>query len=407
MRPAFEWLWRQAGKIALLAALALPAVLAYLQAGVTSTENRKLAPFPAAPHSWAAFLAVPAQLDAWVDDHFGMRAELVRLHTRLRYAVFGEFPTIQMIAGQHDRLFLAAHGLKLRPYSALTNVCIGSTESEAPFVDYLNTLFDDFHRAGLDPKLLLVPSSPVVHSADVPPWLVDDCARDITPMARALAGSELSEAARASILYPLVAMRQIGARSVLFPTASFHWNGPGLDEVARLSLTRLWGKTPPQLAPLPTRTTVESSDVSWLFPGIETSNPVTRPDLDAAQIEHCYGAGCFPELGDITEKLTDTSRFHNPAAPKRRLLIVSDSFGSKISGWYAAYYGTVEHVCTNGINGLNDAQVERLVRFLFRQRADTDILFLYHDGGIVPGSIRKSLMRLHGSGRLLAAGTPY
>ncbi|MES2262027.1 MAG: hypothetical protein V4724_26195 [Pseudomonadota bacterium] len=385
-----------AGKALLIAALAIPAGVALLHRDAPTAENRNLAPLPVRPSSWPALLAMPAQLDAWVNDHFGLRNALVRLNNQVRFKLFNEFPSIQMAAGQHGRYFLAAHGTNVPPFQALTNVCGKLSTATPQTLNYLNRLFGDFHKMGLQPRLLIVPSSPVVHGADVPAWLVPSCSADETPVTRLLADPRLNAEARDAILFPLGDMREIGKRATLYPLTWFHWSGAGLDEVARLSLTRLFGKSLDDAAPpLRTRTEWLQSDVGHLFPGVKLLSEVTQPDTAASQVDACYGGDCYPEVAEQAKILGDVSRFKNPLAPQRRLLIISDSYGSKISAWYARYYGTVEQVATNNIEQLSIAQLWKLKKFLFRQPADTDILFLYHDGGAAYDTLRFGLQRFH------------
>jgi hypothetical protein len=152
---------------------------------------------------------------------------------------------------------------------------------------------------------------------------------------------------------------------------------------------------PAQDAPaLAQRVRFDQSDVAFLFPGIDTRNRIVEPDLAGAQIDGCYGPACYPELRDLKVALGDASRFRNPNGPKRRLLIVSDSFGSKVSARFAQHYGSVEQIATNAIDQLSDAQMVQLKTLLFRDAGSTDVLFLYHDAGLT-GTIEGGLRRFH------------
>lgn len=383
-----------AAKVALVALLALPAWFTYQQAHQASAENRRLASLPAVPRSWPAALVAPREFDAWVNDHLGYRQSMVKVNDRLHYRLLNDLPTIQLAVGRRGRIFLAAHGKNLPPYSAMTSVCANAAPADAHLAVYLNGLFADFAQMGMAPKMMIVPSAPVVHSDEVPAWLQARCARADTPAAALLASPLLDARAREAIWYPLAEMRAIRSHAGLFPKAWFHWNGPGLDLVARQSLNRLFA-LPAQSAPaLAVRSSIGESDVAFLFPGIDTRNTVVEPDLAGMGIDACYGLGCFPEFSEFGDALRDVSRFRNPNGPKRRLLIVSDSFGSKVSGWYAPHYGTVEQLATNALDQLSDAQIARLSAFLFRDRANTDVLFLYHDAGLT-GTIESGLRRFH------------
>lgn len=395
MRLPFAFLRAHAAKFCVLAVLSGPIAFTFYQGAGQNTENRHLAPAPSLPASWAAFLALPAQTEAWINDHFGMRAGLVELNNWLRFAVFREFPSIQMAAGRNGRLFLAAHGTNVEPYSAATAVCGGKVSASPGTTAYFNQLFADFGRMGFQPRLMIVPSVPAVHSGDMPAWLASRCASNNTAVTGVLADPALTPAARASIFYPLAEARKLAGNEDMYPKTWFHWAGPALGEMARLSLEHFWGAPRAPGAPLPTKSTWMLSDVNFLFPGVQLTSLIVQPDLDAARIEACYGPHCFPEFQGFKAGPQDVSRFSNPAAQQRRLLIMSDSFGSKVSAWYARYYGTVEQVATNSFEHMNDADLAVVRERLFRDAQHTDILFLYHDGGAVYNTLKFGMQRLH------------
>lgn len=376
---------RHSAKIWIIAMLALPAVLS-VQRAMSNAADPNLSQLPARPATLADWTAAPARLTTWVDDHFGGRKNFIRLGTFVRFHLFHEFPTIQMTAGQHGRYFLAAHGTNVAPYQAITTVC-GKGVANATTIPYLNRMFGAFHAAGLQPKLLVVPSAPAVHPEDVPRALVAECSSEHTAVTTVMASPELRAEASANMFYPLREMRQIKKTAILFPDTWFHWTGAGLDQVARLSLTHFWQRPLDQGPALKTRSHLAGSDVSHLFEGISLKSQIVEPDLDASHVKGCFGPDCFPDVA-AARILQDVSRFDNPAAPARRLLIVSDSFGVKIAPWYARYYRQVEHMATNRVDQLTPPQRDELKTFLYRDPGNTDILILYHDGGAMYDTLR-------------------
>ncbi|MBB3121586.1 hypothetical protein [Pseudoduganella violacea] len=384
-------------KAAVVLVLALPAIAGLMKADKSSAENRRLATLPALPHSWQEFLRVPGQLDAWANDHFGMRDGLVRSMTRLRYRLFGEFPTSQVARGRHGRNFLASHSPALPPFSAVTAACGIGTRASPGTVEYINRMFADFHRMGLQPRLLIVPSVPPVYSADMPAWLEQRCASPQTPVTQVLDDPQLVAEARQNIYYPLGEMRAIAARGTsLFPKNWFHWSGPGLGEVAQLSVQHFWqGAAGAAQPPLRTREDWLQSDIAHLFPGLHLGSVVTRPDYEASGVQACRGDACFPDLQGVGDKLGDVSLYRNPAAPARRLVLVTDSFGSMVAGWYARHYRTVEHFATNNMGQLSAEEIGRLKRHLFADAGQTDLLFLYHDGGAIYNVLKAGAEPLH------------
>src|SRR5437764_1188267 len=87
--PALLARYRRYWGILLVGALAVPMALQALQPFAVSSdeEARMLSVAPAWPQSAQDWRALPRRLDRFLADHFGLRAELVRAHGRLRYAV--------------------------------------------------------------------------------------------------------------------------------------------------------------------------------------------------------------------------------------------------------------------------------------------------------------------------------
>lgn len=394
MARSFNWFSKNGAKCAAIALLMIPTVLPHFLVTRIVNENRTLAPRPKLPTNWAQFLTLPAQTDAWIKDHFGFRTELVEANNRLRFEVFREFPSIRMTAGENGRVFVTAHATAAPPFSAVTEICDVNQGTLKEFGAYLNVLFGSFEKMGHTPKLIIVPSAPVVQSADLPQWLRSRCSSNDTPMAELLKSEYINNKVKAAIWYPLEQMRARNQGTEVFPRTWFHWTGPGLEYIAQDSMKNLFPSMPIVAPRLATRTTVQPSDVSQMFPGIDLPSKVTEPDYGASKIQSCYGTTCFPEFKEFAEPLYDASRFHNPAAPDRRLLILSDSFGSYISGWYSRYYRTVEQVATNNVKMLKQEQVKVLGDFVFREPANTDILFIFHDGSLT-GTLRLFLHRFH------------
>lgn len=405
MAKTISTLANYAMKAALVLALGAPAIGSVMSSVGSSGENRNLAAWPGIPHSWKEFLAVPGQLDAWVNDHFGMRNELVIMNNRLRFKLYDEFPTIQTARGRNGRIFLASHATTAQPYSAFTAVCGGNSEASPGTAQYFNQMFSDFRARGLQPHVLIVPSAPAVQSADVPEWLVQRCSSADTPVRRFLRDPQLAPDVRAAIYYPLEEIRKIaGDGESVFPKTWFHWNGAGLSEVATLSLQHFWKPGPG--TPVKSHEEWLISDISHLFPGIAMSSLITLPNMAEAGIDACHGPDCFSEFAEFKELMKDTSHLHNPAAPPRRLLLISDSYGRLISDWYARYYRDVDHIATNNIPQLKPEQLQRVKDVVFRDAENTDVLILYHDGGAIYNALRFGIEPLHQGSNKLAATAP-
>lgn len=400
MASKSNWFSNHGAKCAAIALLALPTALPPLLDTQEMNDNRRMAPPPAIPTTWAGFLALPAQADAWVKDHFGFRRELVESNNLLRFKVFHEFPSVQITAGENGRIFVTAHASHVAPYSAVVEICEVNKPALKEFGAYLNVLFDSFQAMGFAPRLMIVPSAPVVQSADLPHWLRDRCMGSATPMKTLLDSDYINDTVKSAIWYPLDQMRKHDAE--LFPRTWFHWNGPGIEPIAQGSMSRLFPAVHTAAPRLRTHSSVQPSDVAQMFPGIDLPSKVTEPDYAASGIAACHGTTCYPEFKEFAAPLYDASRFTNPAAPDRRLLILSDSFGRYVAGWYSRYYRTVEHVAVNNVKDLKPEQLETLKKFVLREPSKTDVLFVFHDGALT-GTLRLGLQRFHAEQSHVAA----
>lgn len=373
-------------KILLVALLAAPALLV-LPSKHDEGENRHLAPFPSAPDSPAAALRYTGAFDAWANDHFGLRARLVALHTKLDYALWRQFPTHQVIAGRHGRIFTAAFQAEAPPYSGILSVC-GYQATQAPMLAQQIDRFVAQTRArGLDAKLLVVPTSPVVNMEQLPRWLYGLCRDSVTPMSQVLAGP-LAPEVRRQLSYPLAAMREANAREPLFPSTYFHWAGAGPRLVSAWTVQQFWGATPQQATPYVSKVERQPSDISHLFHGLKLESDVETLDWQKSGLELCYGATCFDgPLRPVVEKLREAIRVTNPRGQRQRLVIISDSYGPPAVGWFARYYKEVLLFNTNFLGTLDAADQQLLRSFLFEHRAGDDMLVLYHDATVYAGRL--------------------
>ena len=95
-----------------VAALVTPGVvmLAGVDHEMPAGENRDLAPRPARPDTWAALRAFPAAAAHYFEDHFGLRARLVRWQALLRLRLLGSSASPDVIVGTDGWLFYAGDG---------------------------------------------------------------------------------------------------------------------------------------------------------------------------------------------------------------------------------------------------------------------------------------------------------
>ncbi|MFC7514348.1 hypothetical protein ACFQUU_04960 [Herbaspirillum sp. GCM10030257] len=383
-----------AAKIMVVTVLLIPALLATggRQEGVG--ENRNLANFPERPRDWDSIVKFPAQLDLWINDHFGFRDLLVKLNNRVRYTLFKQFPTMQVIEGKGGRIFLAAHSTAHAPYAAITQACGYEYEHVEGIAKQLSAFDAGFRKLGVDAKMLVAPSSPVLYRNELPTWLAQRCDPSTEPVPRVLASDILTPQARQRVYYPIDDMRAIERTANVIPVTWFHWSGTGPRMVAEASVRHFWDAKARATPTLHTSQQSLPSDIAHLFPGVELNSSVEVADFKASGITECGGPSCYPQLQAAMAKLGDVSRYINPLAPNRRLVMLSDSFGRHIAGWYAPYYREVIHLSTNNLAQLDDSEIHGLRSAFFQSAEHTHVLFLYHDGSLLSGRLAVDLGKL-------------
>ena len=112
MTPRLHPLWSAAVATLFVVALLTPglAMVAGLDHEAARSENRELAARPRRPVSWAEWRAFPAAASHYFEDHFGLRARLVRWQALLRLRVFGVSASPDVIVGRDGWLFYAGDG---------------------------------------------------------------------------------------------------------------------------------------------------------------------------------------------------------------------------------------------------------------------------------------------------------
>ena len=75
-----------------------------------AAENREPARFPALDRSWASLAGYPGGLGRWFGDHFGFRADLVRLNAEGQLFGLDTSPSADVLRGKDGWLFYADDG---------------------------------------------------------------------------------------------------------------------------------------------------------------------------------------------------------------------------------------------------------------------------------------------------------
>lgn len=373
----------------LIAALWLPLAASIWEPGATPLlENRKLASQPPLPRSWSEAVQFPQAADAWAKDNFGFRKPLLVAHNRLRFAVFGEYPSKHLLAGNDGMIFFnfgTSENKRLVPHLCGVNISAAKVSERAAA---LATFLVQMRAVHAESFILAVPDKSRVFPEALPEWVKAECTRATPPLAPIMDQVAQVSGLEGASRYPLAAVR--AAHPPVYPPENFHWTLLGARFVADLIADEMLHRAPTvNLAyhPVP-----GLSDLSSFMPGLSRPIMESLPDFAAADILACQNQpDCFPEFAEAAGKLEQASRFrrhyHLPEAQRRpRLVILSDSFGANIAPGLAPYFAEVWHFSMNSLDRrltpAERAQVRRIIFDLFQP--DT-VLHVYSEAAILWG----------------------
>lgn len=380
-------------KALLVLLLATPAVVT-LDSKQREGENRHLAAPPQRPSSVEEAFKYSAAFDAWANDNFSLRAALVQLNTRIRYRLFGQYPTAQVVQGREGRTFLTTSHPAAPPYAMVFSACGYQTEVNDIIDAHVKRLLSLSRERGIAANLLVVPSAPAVHVDQLPAWASALCHTATPPMQRWLAQQDIAPAVRQQVAYPLEPMRTASRETDLFPRTFFHWGGAGPRLTAEWTLRQFYGVEPSAATRYVSRKEWLPSDIGHLFPGVRRPSEVDVMDMAASQINFCYGAVCFDNPPAILKDF-EVIRLRNPTAPRKRLVMITDSFGPPAAPWFARYYQETVLLNANTLYLVKqETEMEQIRQFVFADAANSDFIVLYHDATVHAARIQQDFSKL-------------
>jgi hypothetical protein len=310
----------------------------------------------------------------------------VWLNGSLRYRLFGEVESDQVLFGRRGRLFLTSHPGH-SPFSLIDAVCgVGIDAAEIrDSARVMAKLLEDARQLVPRSMFIAVPTAPVLYPEDLPPWLAARCgnASPALPAIRdALAAGWPALSGR--MLYPIDTVREVKRSGAAIPRSDFHWSGIAAKAVVEAASEGPLGMA--KRRDIAEHASVAPSDLSGFVPGLTLHSPGTIPDFESAGIRACYGASCLPELAPFASVLRDVGYFRWASGDGATLLLVSDSFGLHTAGYFAEYFSRVIHVNIE-YERLSAEQQQRLRNVLFARFKPDAMVVLFHDAGVRSAAI--------------------
>jgi len=148
-----------------LVAIAVPLLL-FSPAKSTGPEKRVLAPFPAMPRRGHEFYQLPGAFQAYFNDHFGFRDELVRINQDVQFWLFNRSAARQVIIGKDDFLFWSVDRANFR----------GEAKFDADFLESwyqaLKGRRDWLAQRGIAYYFVVVPNKEAIYPEKMPDSIV-------------------------------------------------------------------------------------------------------------------------------------------------------------------------------------------------------------------------------------------
>src|SRR5271166_5553678 len=159
--------WRRYFALAAFLLLVTPLVVGLLRPDSPAAilkEGRRLAPAPGLPGSGRDWHALPAGLDAYLSDHFGLRQALIRAHKDLTKPMLG-MGDDSVLVGRDGRMFYLGEetvrqsaGLVLRDQRVADTVAL------------IKSMRDELRLRGVGFLVASPPNAATVYQDDLPDW---------------------------------------------------------------------------------------------------------------------------------------------------------------------------------------------------------------------------------------------
>jgi hypothetical protein len=206
---------------------------------VSATEKRFLAPLPEITGDSASWARLPGDLEAWHDDHLGMRDAMIRTWAFLTIRLFGVSPTDKLVVGRQGWLFYGDRDA-IRQYRGVAPL---GDRALARWTRVLEERRDWLAARGIAFLLVLVPDKHIVYGEYMP----DSLPRSEGARALEQLAGHLRLHSTVPVLDLRAAIEAAKAEARIYHRTDSHWNDLGAYAAYRAILRKL-GETVPALA---------------------------------------------------------------------------------------------------------------------------------------------------------------
>ena len=127
-------------------------------------EGRSLAPAPRLPLTGVSWLALPAAVDAYLKDHFGLRQKLITAHRELTKPMLG-FGNDSVLIGRDGRMFFLGEETVRQSAGLLLR-----DQRVADATDMLVRMNDELQAREIRFLVAMPPNAATIYQDDLPLW---------------------------------------------------------------------------------------------------------------------------------------------------------------------------------------------------------------------------------------------
>ena len=153
--------------VAVFLLLATPLVVGLIKPDSAASilkEGRNPAPAPNAPDGPGDWLTLPREIDAYLNDRFGLREKMIRLHKDLTKPLFGDSNGIT-VTGASGRMYALPDDMVAQSAGRAF-----SPQKVAEAVDMMAAMNDALARRGIKFLVAVPPNSSTIYQDDLPNW---------------------------------------------------------------------------------------------------------------------------------------------------------------------------------------------------------------------------------------------
>jgi len=329
---------------------------------VSTVEKRKLAPRPTLVLNYDGLTALPAACQAYVNDHFGLRSQLIQLYNSLFIAVFGSSPKPGVIVGKGNWLFMAAEHV-LEDFLGRTRI------SPNMLREWKSILFERqewLTDQGITYLFLIPPNKMNVYPEFLPERISARSGKTSLDQFVEYLNKTPQFKSFLDLRPPLMAAKQQGQ---LYLSGDTHWNFEGSYIAYRAIMERL-AQRYPELKPLPRKQMVREDrilegDLALTLNLGELYKEKTwilwPPDHEnLIKFQPFKG---YPQPATEQQSFRTGHLYYNENDEKRlKAIFISDSFGSALRGYLTAHFKRIVFV--------RDARFEDMTPLIEKEHPD-------------------------------------